>query len=201
MIDQINTQAQYYFLSSRGVWDPRVKPLAPLASFVLTPQEMVFQPPKTLPIYNFMRLKPFEDWWDEPVYSDNKGTTWNRKDLILTLRDKRGSHIDTHDEPTEFLDAYAGRTSGISKTKGSPLGVTVWHIGMEVVLSITKASEWPRSQSAKELWHKMDEQKGFHLPGMPWGFDPLGRPVQSLRFAWQAAGEPVPTFNDEPYFE
>ena len=199
LLEQTGLRDRQYFLSCRGTWDERVKPKMPLASFVPTHDEMVFCPPKTLPLYNFMRLRPFHEWWNEPVYADSNGSTWTRKKLVTIFRNKLGAHIDIYDEPKSFLEAHAGRTSGVSKTKGSPLAVTVWHIGMELVLSISRTSEWSSNLSTVEIWRRMERNKAFSHSGVPWGHDPSGRAISTVRFAWQADGEPVPSFNDEPY--
>ena len=65
LIDQLGIRDTFYFLSSRGPWDPLIWPRMPMASFTITETNALFRPPKTLPLFKFMRPRLFDYWWNE----------------------------------------------------------------------------------------------------------------------------------------
>ena len=133
------------------------------------------------------------------VYADSNNTAWSRKELIQTFRDKTGSHIDTHDEPREFIDANTGRTSGVHRSEGSPLAVTVWHIGMEIVVSVENRKAWSTEYSTKAVWEKLEAQGRFETADTPWGLDPAGNRINTIRFRKTPVGAPAPLVDSDPY--
>jgi hypothetical protein len=86
---------------------------------------------------------PFADWWDMPVFRDNKGKTFTRKELVLSVANKDGgAHVDPALDG-EYAELKQGNpmgwkyvSQGVVKRAHSPAEPALRQIAHEVLKTL-----------------------------------------------------------------
>jgi hypothetical protein len=184
LLTQLDPKSDFYFLSSRHYWKDTVDPKTPLASN-RTPREdhelPRFQPHDVFTIKDGYYLLSFDAWWEEPVLTDVDGRKFSRKNIVLQLRNKRAAHSDPEREPADFYNAVLGLSSGFEcsiddgprqRIPGSPLLVTLCHIGEELLATLANRDVWRRGKDAADTLRKAvtasPSPSGQKLGGKPY---------------------------------
>lgn len=93
----------------------------------------------------YIRWTPFNDWWNEIIFDDRKGSQLKRRDIVLGLANKEGgAHVDPKLSPTyeaitrksQFWTFESGK--GSKPLEGKMERVTMRQIGHEVLRTIEK---------------------------------------------------------------
>ena len=93
------------------------------------------------------RTVSFDEWWEEIVIKDNRGATFNRKYLVLTMANKEGgAHVDPQlDEPYARLSRFHSQgwrvtTEGIRQPLDNSLvAASIRQITHELLVSIEQS--------------------------------------------------------------
>lgn len=132
---------------------------------------------KFLPLSNRpneqIRKTPFVDWWNEPVANDNKGRTFNRRELIRNVADTDGgAHVDPGLEE-KYLD-FSRRNSLMAhfsengqdwKTIPAPHLSSMRTIAHELLLTLEGSA--PRAFPRPYVYHNpMEGKDGFMIGGI-----------------------------------
>lgn len=91
----------------------------------------------------FIRWTPFNDWWNEIVFDDRKGSQLKRRDIVLGLANKEGgAHVDpklntAYEEITRKSQFWTvGTSDGDKPLEGKMERVSMRQIAHEVLRTI-----------------------------------------------------------------